>query len=202
MLIRFVFLPEGNPLNSVERLIEQYGLDHIIIARRGPEWSKRDWSPKSLRCNAPVTQGTPVATLGRSVLGATRMKQSTRALIAAAAAEKITARPVERVFDHTTLSAVPVSRHLSMAERTKRKAAIVLYVDSQERVSLRVRDDLFVGFDHGTGAYFAGAMYESDVMLFDSSERRYYRFHVHQGAPALLPLLAHTPSQGVELQEV
>jgi hypothetical protein len=107
------------------------------------------------------------------------MKQTTRALVAAAAAEKVTGRPVERVYDHSQQSTLPVTRHLSEAAKREREAAIVLHADAQERVSLEVHDDLFSGWDHGTGAYFAGAMYQSDVMLFDAREGRYYKFSVH-----------------------
>jgi hypothetical protein len=28
-------------------------------------------------------------------------------------------------------------------------------------------------------AYFAGAVYESDVMIYDGYDRRYYKFSVH-----------------------
>ena len=55
----------------------------------------------------------------------------------------------------------------------------MLHLDAQERVSLQVHDDLFSGWDHGTGAYFAGAMVQSEVMLYDGYERRYYKFSVH-----------------------
>ena len=107
------------------------------------------------------------------------MKQTTRALLAAAAAEKVTGRPVERVYDHSERSTLPVTRHLSEAVKREQEAAVVLYADAQERVSLQVHDDLFSGWDHATGAYFAGAMYQSDVMLFDALDGRYYKFSVH-----------------------
>jgi hypothetical protein len=128
------------------------------------------------------------------------MKESTRALIAAAAAEKITGRLVQRVFDHAQQSALPVTKHLSQAQRRERPAPVVLH-DTPDRVSLRVRDDLFVGWDHVTGAYVAGAMYEADVMLFDSLERRYYRFRIHQAALDLIPYAPPIDAQGTQLQE-
>ena len=128
------------------------------------------------------------------------MKQSTRALIAAAAAEKITGRPVERVYDHIQQTALPVTRHLSEAHRREPRAPVVLS-DAPDRVSLRVRDDLFVGWDDVTGAYFAGAMYEADVMLFDSLERRYYRFRIHQAALHLAPYAPPLDAPGPELHE-
>ena len=127
------------------------------------------------------------------------MNQTTRALIAAAAAEKVTGCPVQRVFDHTQQLALPVTQHLSETERKQPEAPVVLHCEPQDRVSLRVRDDLFVGWDHLTGAYFAGAMYESEVMLFDSLERRYYRFRVHQVAPTAVPYPVHSPLQATEL---
>jgi hypothetical protein len=105
-------------------------------------------------------------------------------------------------FDHTAQSALPVTRHLSAADRRERDASVVLYDDAQDRVSLHVRDDLFVGCDHLSGAYFAGAMYESEVMLFDSLERRYYRFHVQQVmALASVSNRAYSTVQRTELQE-
>jgi hypothetical protein len=45
-------------------------------------------------------------------------------------------------------------------------------------VSLEVHNDLFTGLDHLTGAFFAGAIHDADVMIYDGYEGRYYRFHV------------------------
>jgi hypothetical protein len=128
------------------------------------------------------------------------MKQATRAAIAAAAAEKITGQLVHRVFDYTAQSALPVSTHLSEADRREPTAPTVLS-DAGERVTLRVRDDLFTGWDQLTGAYFAGAMYESEVMLFDSEPHRYYRFRIHQAAPVSIPYSASAHLRQLQLQE-
>ena len=108
------------------------------------------------------------------------MKQTTRALIAAAAAEKLSGHHVDRVYDHAHGEALAVTRHL-LTEAAAQDAAeaVVLHLDAQERVSLQVHDDLFSGWDHVTGAYFAGAMVQSEVMLYDGYERRYYKFSVH-----------------------
>jgi hypothetical protein len=107
------------------------------------------------------------------------MKQITRAMIAAAAAEKVSGHHINKVYDHACGEALRVTRHLDEASSDEREEAMVLHLDAQERVSLQVHDDLFSGWDHLTGAYFAGAMYESDVMLYDGYERRYYKFSVH-----------------------
>jgi hypothetical protein len=108
------------------------------------------------------------------------VKQATRALIAAAAAEKVSGHHVSRVYDHALGRALPVTRHLEAeALREDAEEALVLHLDPQERVSLQVHDDLFSGWDHLTGAYFAGAMVESDVMFYDGYERRYYKFSMH-----------------------
>lgn len=107
------------------------------------------------------------------------MKQITRALIAAAAAERVTGRHVEHVYDHSEGLDLPVTRHLSLAANRGTDAALVLYSDRDERISVNVHDDLFSGWDHATGDYFAGALYESDVMLFDGQERRYFKFSIN-----------------------
>jgi hypothetical protein len=130
------------------------------------------------------------------------MKQATRTLIAGAAAEKVTGRAVQRIFDHSEQLALPFTRHLADVDRRDAWAPLTLHVDSQESVSLSVRDDLFVGWDHLTGAYFAGAMYESEVMLFDSLERRYYRFRIHQAAPAAIARAAPSSEERAELHEM
>ncbi len=107
------------------------------------------------------------------------MKQITRALVAAAAAEKATGRHVEHVYDHTEELDLPVTRHISLDAYKDSDAALVLYGDADERVSVKVHDDLFSGWDYGTGDYFAGALFESEVMLYDAHERRYYKFSIH-----------------------
>ena len=107
------------------------------------------------------------------------MKHMTRALVAAAAAEKATGRDVEHIYDHTEGLYLPVTRHISPAAHGDSDAALVLYGDRNERVSVEVHDDLFSGWDHVTGDFFAGALYESDVMIYDAHERRYFKFSIH-----------------------
>jgi hypothetical protein len=108
------------------------------------------------------------------------MKQVTRAMIAAAAAEKVSGQHVQTVYDYAVDETLSVTRHLPPGEAGKGSAEpLVLHFEAQERISLQVREDLFSGLDHRTGAYFAGAMYESDVMLYDGYEGRYYKFSVH-----------------------
>jgi hypothetical protein len=55
---------------------------------------------------------------------------------------------------------------------------VVLYASHEERVSLEVHDDLFTGLDHLTGTFFAGAIHDTDVMVYDGHEGRYYKFRV------------------------
>ena len=108
------------------------------------------------------------------------MKQVTRAMIAAAAAEKVSGQHVETVYDHAVDQTLSVTCHLPPGEAGKDSdEPLVLDFEPQERISLQVRADLFSGLDHHTGAYFAGAIYESDVMLYDGYEGRYYKFSVH-----------------------
>ena len=107
------------------------------------------------------------------------MKQVTRAMIAAAAAEKVSGQYIEKVYDHTLEEALPVPKHLQQQALREDRDALVLHLAPEERVSLEVHEDLFSGWDHLTGAYFAGAMYQSDVMLYDGFEGRYYKFSVH-----------------------
>jgi hypothetical protein len=107
------------------------------------------------------------------------VKHATRAMIAAAAAEKVSGHLIERLYDHSAGEALPVHKHLQQEALRQDQQALVLHVAPQERVSLQVYEDLFSGWDHVTGAYFAGAIYESDVMLYDGYEGRYYKFSVH-----------------------
>ena len=106
------------------------------------------------------------------------MKQSTRAFVAAAAA-RCNGRRVARVFDYSHHEAWPIAEQaVEQAARARNGAEVVLCANDGERVSLKVKDDLFSGLDHLTGAYFAGAIYESDVMVFDGDEGLYYKFSV------------------------
>jgi hypothetical protein len=105
------------------------------------------------------------------------VKQSTRALVAAAAVAKAEGRIIAEVFDHAEGAAFPVGHPLERAGDAAE--GIILYADSGERVSLKVREDLFSGWDHLTGAYFAGAIQDSQVMFYDGYDRRYYQFSVH-----------------------
>jgi hypothetical protein len=107
------------------------------------------------------------------------MKHITRALVAAAAAEKVTGRQIEHMFDHTEGCNLPVTTHLSPTAQREKDVKLVLLGESAEVISVQIHDDLFSGWDHETGAYFAGALYESDVMLYDDQERRYFKFSIH-----------------------
>jgi hypothetical protein len=106
------------------------------------------------------------------------MNQFTRALIAAAAAEKVMGHPVDRLYDHTEGVDVPVRRHLLPAAQPERDV-LVLFRNPAQCISIQVHDDLFSGWDDATGTYFAGALYDSNVMLYDAHERRYYKFSIH-----------------------
>ena len=108
------------------------------------------------------------------------MKQATRAMIAAAAAERAMGHHVARIYDCTLGEALPVSNHLQADRHTdESREAVVLHLGPHHRVSLEVHEDLFSGWDHTTGTYFAGAVYESDVMIYDGYDGRYYKFSVH-----------------------
>lgn len=107
------------------------------------------------------------------------MKQSTRAFVAAAAAARCYGRPVARVYDYSLQDTSPLGRaELERAARMRQTDAVVLYASHEERVSLEVHDDLFTGLDHLTGTFFAGAVHDADVMVFDGHEGRYYKFRV------------------------
>ena len=106
------------------------------------------------------------------------MKQSTRAFVAAAAAgvTGVESRECSTIRSH---EAWPIAEQaVEQAARARNGAVVVLCANDGERVSLKVKDDLFSGLDHLTGAYFAGAIYESDVMVFDGYEGLYYKFSV------------------------
>ena len=108
------------------------------------------------------------------------MEQATRAMIAAAAAERAMGHSVARVYDHLLGEALPVPQHLAAARHPDEShEAVVLRVGPYHRVSLEVHEDLFSGWDHTTGAYFAGAVYESDVMIYDGYDGCYYKFSIH-----------------------
>jgi len=108
------------------------------------------------------------------------MMQATRAMIAPAAAERAMGRHVARLYDHSLGQALPVPKHLP-ADRHADESheAVVLHLDPHHRVSLEVHEDLFSGWDHTTGSYFAGAVYESDVMIYDGYDGCYYKFSIH-----------------------
>jgi len=106
--------------------------------------------------------------------------QATRAMIAAAAAERAMGLHVARLYDHSLGQALPVPKHLP-ADRHADESheAVVLHLDPHHRVSLEVHEDMFSGWGHTTSAYFAGAVYASDVMIYDGSDGPYYKFSVH-----------------------
>ena len=108
------------------------------------------------------------------------MKQATRAMIAAAAAERAMGHYVARVYDHSLGQALPVPKHLPADHHAdENHEATLLHLDPHDRVSLEVHEDLFSGWDYTTGAYFAGAVYASDVMIYDAYDGRYYKFSIH-----------------------
>lgn len=107
------------------------------------------------------------------------MKQSTRAFVAAAAAARCYGRPVAGVYDYSLEEASPLGRaELARAARIRERDAVVLYASHEERVSLEVHEDLFTGLDHLTGTFFAGAVHDAEVMVYDGQEGRYYKFRV------------------------
>jgi len=108
------------------------------------------------------------------------VKQSTRAFVAAAAAARCYGRQVAQVYDYSGQDASPLGQaELERAARIREPdTAVVLYASYGERVSLEVHNDLFTGLDHLTGAFFAGAIHDADVMIYDGYEGRYYKFHV------------------------
>ncbi len=108
------------------------------------------------------------------------MKPTTRALIVAVAAARCGGRKVVEVLDCSDGSVPPLAQ--SEVERALQQSEgreVVLDRSPDERISLKTREDLFVGWDLVTGDYFAGAVQASEVMLFDSHDRSYYRFQIH-----------------------
>jgi hypothetical protein len=105
------------------------------------------------------------------------VKQSTRVLLAAAVAN-VEGRRIAEVFDHTGGESHPMTSQ-ALERMARERDGVIVYADAGERVSLKVREDLFSGWDHLTGAYFAGAIRDSEVMFYDGYDRRYYQFSVH-----------------------
>jgi hypothetical protein len=109
------------------------------------------------------------------------MKHSTRVFVAAAAASKFVGHPVEDLYDCTSGLHQHLKRPVDLTRHSVVRDGVAIVYDPAggERVSLKVEDDTFLGWDHNTGTYFAGAVIESDLMLFDAYDRRYYKFSMH-----------------------
>ncbi|MCW5620002.1 MAG: hypothetical protein KIS79_02710 [Burkholderiales bacterium] len=107
------------------------------------------------------------------------MKHSTRNLVVAAAARKLNGDSVEELYDCTHQTYVPmrgVDAHDAPLTEDDR---LLLEISEEERVSVKFENDLFLGWDLNSGFYFAGAIHESDVLLFDAQERRYFHYQLH-----------------------
>jgi len=106
------------------------------------------------------------------------MKHSVRNLVAATAAHEIAGESLHELFDCTHAEVVPID-HVRAAERRLEDARLFVTSKDEECVSLTVLGDMFRGWDHQSGYFFAGAVYESNLLLFDGQERRYYQYQIH-----------------------
>ena len=106
------------------------------------------------------------------------MKHSVRNLVAATAAKEIAGESLHELVDCTYAEVVPIDRVLA-AERRLDDARLLITFPDEERVSLTVHEDVFRGWDHQSGYFFAGAVYESNLLLFDGQDRRYYQYQIH-----------------------
>ena len=106
------------------------------------------------------------------------MKHSTRNLVAATAAQQIAGESLHELVDCTHAENVPID-HVRAAERRVEDARLLITSAEEERVSLTVHGDVFRGWDHESGHFFAGAVYESNLLLFDGQNRRYYQYQIH-----------------------
>jgi hypothetical protein len=103
------------------------------------------------------------------------VKQSTRTLIAAAAAGKIQGKSIDTLYDCTERRYLQVQPSERKAERAGHR--LVFENAGDEVVSLEVREDsMFLGWELVSGHFFAGAIHESDILIYDSEDRHYYRY--------------------------
>lgn len=105
------------------------------------------------------------------------MKQITRDRIAVAAARHAATGPFEGVLDCTAGTDVRIEPEDH--GRTLSDQRILFEVTQDEAVSVEFKDDLFLGWELNSGSYFAGAVHESNILLYDSQEGRYYRYRLH-----------------------
>lgn len=106
------------------------------------------------------------------------MKHSTRNLVVAAAARKISGDSVEELYDCTHQTYVPME-DVDAHDVPLVEDRLLLEASEGERVSVKFENDLFLGWDLTSGFYFAGAIHDSDVLLFDAQERRYFHYQLH-----------------------
>jgi len=106
------------------------------------------------------------------------MKHSTRNLVAATAAHEIAGDSLHELVDCTHAEVVPID-HVHAAERRLEDARLLIASQDEEPVSLIVHEDMFRGWDPESGHFFAGAVYESNLLLFDAQDRRYYQYQIH-----------------------
>ena len=106
------------------------------------------------------------------------MKHSVRNLVAATAAHEIAGESLHELFDCTHAEVVPMD-HVQAAERRLEDARLLITLQDEEPVSLTVHEDMLRGWDHESGHCFAGAVYESNLLLFDAQDRRYDQYQIH-----------------------
>lgn len=105
------------------------------------------------------------------------MKQTTRDRIAIAAAKHAAAGPIEGVLNCTAGTDIPLDADNDGVTLSDER--ILFEMAEDEAVSLEFKDDLFLGWELNSGSYFAGAIHESNILLFDSQDGRYYRYVLH-----------------------
>jgi len=71
-----------------------------------------------------------------------------------------------------------LASHLGLLSHLQR----IVNFNSQVAHGRRAKPDLpypsFRGWDHESGHFFAGAVYESNLLLFDAQDRRYYQYQI------------------------
>lgn len=105
------------------------------------------------------------------------MKQTTRDRIAMAAAKHAAAGQIEGVLNCNAGIDIPVESGADGVILSDQR--ILFEMAEDEAVSLEFKDDLFLGWELNSGSYFAGAIHESNILLFDSQDGRYYRYVLH-----------------------
>lgn len=105
------------------------------------------------------------------------MKQTTRDRIAVAAAKHTAAGHIEGVLDCNAGTDIPIDTTDESVTLSDQR--ILFEMADDEAVSLEFKDDLFLGWELHSGSYFAGAVHDSNILLFDSQDGRYYRYRLH-----------------------